>query len=145
MSTRMMTSALKIAAIAAVFAGGFWMGRDSGVKAASNRVFELRTYTATPGKFDAMNARFRDDTLKLFKKHGMENVAYRVPADEPKSKDTLVYLLAYPTRDAAKKSWEAFQNDEEWKKVKAATEVNGALAGKVESLYLAPTDYSAMK
>ena len=36
------------------------------VHAAGNRVFEIRTYTAAPGKLDALNARFRDHTIKVF-------------------------------------------------------------------------------
>jgi hypothetical protein len=136
---------LKIAAIAAVFVGGYWFGKASGVKAASNRVFELRVYTANPGKLDALNSRFGDHTVQLFKKHGMENVGYWVPTDDPKSKDMFVYMLAFPNRDAAKKSWEEFQKDPEWLKVKEESERGGALAAKVESTFLAPTDYSAIK
>lgn len=136
---------IRVVAVAAVFAVGFWMGRDSGVKAAGNRVFELRMYTANPGKLDALNARFGDHTVALFKKHGMENVGYWIPTDDPKSKDTLIYMLAYPSRDAAKKSWEAFQKDPEWTSVKTESEKDGVLAGKVESIYMEPTSYSAMK
>ena len=136
---------LKVAVIAAVFIGGDWAGKASGVKAASNRVFELRVYTANPGKLDALNARFRDHTLQLFKKHGMENVGYWLPTDDPKSNDTFVYMLAFPNRDAAKKSWEEFQKDPEWLKVKEESERGGALAAKVDSTFMAPTDYSAIK
>lgn len=110
--------------------------------AADDRVYELRTYVANEGKFDALHARFRNHTLKLFEKHGMENVAYFVPTDEPKSANTLIYLLAHKSRDAAKASWKAFVEDPEWKKVAAESEVNGRLVQKVEAVFLKPTDYS---
>ncbi|MFO1092227.1 MAG: NIPSNAP family protein [Planctomycetaceae bacterium] len=77
-----------------------------------------------------------------FEKHGMENVAYFVPTDEPKSANTLIYLLAHKSRDAAKASWKAFSEDPEWKKVAAESEANGRLVQKVDAVFLKPTDYS---
>jgi hypothetical protein len=106
------------------------------------RVYELRTYTAPEGKLEALHARFRDHTLRLFEKHGMENVAYFVPADEPNSANTLIYLLAHKSRDAARESWKAFLNDPDWKAVHATSEANGTLVEKIESVFLEPTDYS---
>lgn len=114
--------------------------------AKDSRCFELRTYVAAPGKFEAMHARFRDHTNKLFVKHGMEVIGYWVPADADKgATNTLIYLLAHKSRDAAKKSWAAFSNDPDWKKARADSEVNGKLTEKVESVFLSATDYSPMK
>ena len=116
------------------------------VHAQSNaRVFELRTYTAPEGKLDALNARFRDHTLALFKKHGLTSIGYFVPQDAPNSQNTLVYVLAHPSREAAKTNWAAFQADPEWQKAYRESEVNGRLTSKVESVFLNPTDYSPMK
>jgi hypothetical protein len=110
------------------------------------RIFEMRTYYAAPGKFEAMHARFRDHTNKLFVKHGMQLVGYWVPADKEKgAENTLVYILAFPNREAARKSWTAFAADPAWKAAKEASEANGRLVEKVESVYLNPTDYSPMK
>jgi hypothetical protein len=109
------------------------------------RVFEIRTYTAEPGKLPDLLKRFRDHTTKLFEKHGMTNIGYWVPTDEPRSKNTLIYILAHASRDAAKKSWDAFQHDPDWIKVKEASEANGKLVTKVESIYADPTDFSAIK
>ena len=109
------------------------------------RVFELRTYTASPGKLDALNARFREHTNALFVKHGMTLIGYWTPADGDRQKDTLVYILAFPDRQAREKSWKAFQDDPEWKKVKSESEVSGSLTSKVESVILKPTDYSPMR
>jgi len=104
------------------------------------RCFELRVYYAAPGKLDDLNARFRNHTVKLFEKHGIANVGYWLPLDNPEQK--LIYLLAFPSREAAKKSWKDFGADPAWKEVVKLTEANGRLVTKVESTYLAATDYS---
>jgi hypothetical protein len=110
------------------------------------RVFELRTYVAAEGKFEALHARFRDHTCKLFEKHGMTNIGYWTPADEKDGKNTLIYILAHESREAAAKSWKAFIDDPEWKKVRAESEKDGSLLAKPpEAVYLNPTDYSAIK
>jgi NIPSNAP len=110
-----------------------------------DRVFELRTYTCEPGRLDALNARFRDHTARLFEKHGMTNVGYWTPADEPRAKDTLIYLLAHDSREAAKASWNDFISDPEWHKARDASEADGKIVRKVESVFLNPTGYSAIK
>jgi hypothetical protein len=102
--------------------------------------FELRTYYAAPGKLDELNARFRDHTCKLFEKHGILNLGYWMPIENPESK--LIYLLAYPTREAREAAWKAFMADPDWEAVFKASELNGRLVTKVESLFLAATDYS---
>ncbi len=81
----------------------------------SNRVFELRTYTAPEGKLPDLNARFRNHTMRIFQKHGMSNVGYWVPQDAPLKDNTLVYIISHASRDAAKKSWADFAADPEWK------------------------------
>lgn len=110
---------------------------------ARSRVYELRTYTAVEGRLDALHSRFRDHLLGFFKKHGMTNVVYFKPMDAPLSQSTMIYIVSHESREAAAKSWAAFQNDPEWKKVSAAG--GGPVASKVESVFLEPTDYSPMK
>ena len=110
-----------------------------------NRVFELRIYTAAPGKMDALQARFRNHTMKLFEKHGMTNVAYWTELNPKGGEEKLYYVLAYPSKEAADKAWAAFRNDPDWKKAKDASEKDGPLVKKVESIYLRPTDFSPMK
>jgi hypothetical protein len=108
-------------------------------------VYELRTYTTVEGRLDALLARFRDHTTRLFEKHGMKNVGYWIPADEPRSKNTLIYLLRHESREAAKKSWDAFRKDPEWIKARTASEAGGKIVEKVESVFLTPTEFSALK
>jgi hypothetical protein len=104
------------------------------------RCFEMRTYYAAPGKLDDLLARFRDHTVKLFEKHGMTNVGYWVPLTNAENK--LVYLLAYPSREAREKSWKEFSTDPEWQAVQKASEEKGKLLTKVVSVFLAATDFS---
>jgi hypothetical protein len=113
---------------------------------AGQRVFELRTYHTLPGRLDALNKRFREHTCRIFQKHGMELVGFWTPQDETQGKaDTLVYILAFPSREAAKAAWDAFRNDPEWKKAQAESEKDGKIVSKVESVFLDPTDYSPVK
>lgn len=117
----------------------------SGTK--DGRYFEMRTYHAAPGKLEALHDRFRDHTLRLFDKHGIESVAYwtHAPAEEGKPADTLVFILAYKDKAARDASWKAFAEDPDWVKAKAASEVNGPLVEKVDQVFMTPTDYSPLK
>lgn len=144
-----LTAVRVLGVVAVIFAAGFWIGQESGKAAASNRVYELRTYYTNDGKLPNLLARFRDHTTRIFDKHGMKNVWYAVPQDSPATgpanENTLVYLLSFENREAAKKSWDAFRNDAEWKKVAAESEVSGKIVKKVESVFLDPTDFSPLK
>ena len=133
------------AAAALVFTAGYWAGQVQTVRAQSKRVFELRTYHALDGRLDALHARFRDHTVKLFEKHGITNVGYFSPQDPPLAGKTLIYLLAHPNREAAKKNFDAFRKDPAWLKARDASEKSGKIVEKVESVFLDPTDFSAMK
>ena len=136
--------------LTAAFVAGFFardLAPGSAVAHAQTgaRVFELRTYTAPDGKLENLHSRFRNHTMRLFQKHGMTSVVYFRPQDAPLSQNTLVYLMAYPSREAATASWDAFRNDPEWKKVASETQANGPIVANVQSVFLTPTDYSPMK
>jgi hypothetical protein len=118
----------------------------AGFAAAQNRVYELRTYTCNEGKLEALKARFRDHTIEIFNRHGMESIGYWIPQDGEKSKTTLIYILAHPSREAAAKNWREFASDPEWKKVAADSEVNGKILAKPpESVFMDPADFSKLK
>ena len=112
---------------------------------AQNRVYELRTYTCYEGKLEALKARFRDHTIAIFKRHNMESIGYWIPQDPEKSKNTLIYILAHPSREAADKNWAEFRTDPAWVKAKADSEAPGPIVQKVESVFMAPADFSALK
>ncbi|HVS35329.1 MAG TPA: NIPSNAP family protein [Gemmataceae bacterium] len=118
---------------------------DKGDKSVEQRVYELRTYNIAPGKADALHARFRDHTLKIFEKHGMKVEGFWKPLDDKAAEETLVYLLSFPSKDAADKAWKDFGADPEWKQVKNDSEKDGKLVTNVDSVFLTPTDYAPSK
>jgi hypothetical protein len=111
----------------------------------SDRVFELRTYTTLPGRLDALHRRFADHTMRIFERHGMTNIGYFSPQDEPLSANTLIYLLAHDSREAADASWAAFIADPEWTKVAEESQVDGRIIEKLERVFLDPTSFSPMQ
>ena len=108
--------------------------------AADSRCYEMRTYYSPPGKLDELHARFRNHTCKLFEKHGIVNIGYWVPVDNTNNK--VIYVLAYPSREAREQSWKAFMADPDWQAAWKESEQNGKLVAKVESAFLQATDYS---
>ena len=142
-----MKNALLSCLVLMLAAGALLAEPAPGTPAASGRVFELRTYTSSPGKLDALNARFRDHTIALFKKHGMEVVGFWEPVDkENGAGERLIYMLAHKSRAAAEDSWKSCRDDPEWVKVKGDSEKDGgSLTTKIESVFLAGTDYSPLK
>ncbi len=131
-------------ALAAVSIIGILLLADARAAVKDTRAFELRIYTTEPGKLDALLARFRDHTCKIFEKHGIENIGYWVPVDkENGSENTLIYLIAHQSREAAKENWAAFGKDPDWQAARKDSEANGKILAKPpESIFMSATDYS---
>ena len=108
----------------------------------ATEVYELRVYHAAPGKLPDLLARFRDHTIKLFEHHGIESVAYWTPVDEPEKSNTLIYILRHPSREAAEGNWKSFRDDPDWQRVRDKSEAQGKLVEKVDSTFMALTDFS---
>lgn len=146
----MRTALLRISVATVLLAAGYMLGRltpDPVVQAAqAGRVFEMRTYTTNEGKLPALESRFRDHTIKFFNKYDMTSIGYWTPLEGPTSQTTIVYILAHPSREAARENWKKFSSDPEWKKVVADSQVGGTILAKPpESVFLKATDYSAIK
>ena len=115
-------------------------------KGSEIRTFEMRIYTAMPEKLQNLETRFRDHTMKIFKNNGMQNIAYFTTMESDVSaQPKLLYFLAYKDEAAGRLSWENFRKDPDWIKASTASEVNGKLVEKVESVYMQPTDFSKFK
>lgn len=112
---------------------------------AEEKFFELRTYYAAPGKFEALQSRFRDHTMKLFAKHGIKVVGFWTPSEGPGKDKMLVYVCEYANKEARTAAWKAFRGDPDWVKAKSESEVNGTLTEKVEETFMSSTDYSPVK
>jgi len=119
--------------------------KTDNVAAQSPRVFELRVYHCLPGRLPALQARFRDNTMRIFTKHHMTNIAYWTPQDDPQKDNTLIYVIAHESREAAKKNWADFGADPEWRQVAKASEADGKIVEKIDSTFMDATDYSPMK
>jgi len=111
----------------------------------AGKVFEIRTYHTFPGRLEALHKRFREHTMKMFEKHGMTNVGYWVPQDSPAKETTLIYVISHASREAAKANWAAFVADPEWKKISEASQVDGKIVERIESVFMDATDYSPIK
>ena len=120
--------------------GLFW-----GTSAQEQKVFELRTYTATEGNLENLHNRFRDHTVRIFRKHGMEIVGFWRPTDPELAEDTLIYVLEHQSQAAADASWAAFGQDPEWQSVSEASNANGSILAGVERQYRIATDYSPLQ
>lgn len=107
-------------------------------------IYELRTYTANPGKMPALQARFRDHTLAIFEQHGIKNVGYWTNSVGGRS-DELVYIVAFEDMAQRDRAWAAFRDDPEWAKVRAQSEADGPLVHHIENRILQPTDYSPLR
>ena len=116
--------------------------RQGGSGQKSTSVYELRIYHTYEGKLDDLLARFRDHTMRLFEKHGMKNIAYWTPTDDPLKGKTLIYVIAHASRDAATANWKAFGEDPEWQSVRDKSEANGKLVEKIDSTFMVLTDFS---
>ncbi len=114
-------------------------------KVAEDRTLERRTYTAMPDKLPNVLARFRNHTTKLFKKHGMENIAYFTTIPKDGSPSKLLYFLAHKSPEAGKASFDAFRLDPKWIAVKEASEKDGKIVEKTESIYMSPTNFSTIR
>jgi hypothetical protein len=132
--------------LAATFVAGIVVGNGPLVKAQSkNRVLEIRTYTAHPGRLNALVQRMGHGENKVFEKVGMPPVGFFVATEAPKSQDTFVYILAHESREAAKASWDKFRDDPDWKALRASSEAEGPIVAKAEALFVTPTDFSPLK
>jgi len=116
----------------------------SQVRADSNRVFELRVYHAVAGKVPALESRFRETASKLLAKHDLKAVGYWVPEEAPAWGNTFVYIVAHPSREDAKKNWDAMRADPAFQEM-MKSEQTEKLVEKVDSAYMRPTDFSPMK
>jgi len=114
------------------------------VQADSNRLFELRVYHDLPGKLPVMESRFREKTSKILARHNLNVVGYWVTADASSSENSFIFMLAYQSREEAKKNWQAVRLDPEFQEIEKAEQTEKALE-KADLTYMRPTDFSPMK
>ena len=107
-------------------------------------IHELRIYHALPGRMPALNNRFANLTLGLFKKHGIEVVGFWMPYVGG-ANNQLIYILGFKDLAHREQAWDAFQADPEWIQGRAESEKDGAMISHLENILMRPTNYSPMQ
>ncbi len=136
---------LVVLVVAVAFVAGMVVDQVATAEAQHNKIYELRTYTTAEGRLPALLQRFGGGELDLFDKQGMASVGYWVPDDAPESDNTMIYILAHDSREAAAASWQGFMDDPAWKTMREESLVDGPIVIKVESTFMNPTDFSPAK
>lgn len=152
MSNKPLSLLAAVALLAVVFACGAMFGQQAASPAiaatspaAPDALYELRIYTAAAGKLDALHARFRDHTLRMFEKHGIKSVAYWTGVEEG-HRDKLYYVVSYPNQEArTERLMNGIAKDPEFLKAVAESEKEGKLTSAIESIVLTPTNYSPLR
>jgi hypothetical protein len=137
-----MKKALALLTIALTFFAGTAFQSQNEISAQSKKVYELRTYTTAPGRLPALLSRFAGGEIDLFIKHGMTSVGYWVPDSEELSQNTMVYMVAHESREAAVKSWSAFGDDPVWHAMRDQSREDGPIVTAVVNQFLDPTSFS---
>ncbi len=106
-------------------------------------IYDLRVYTANPGRMNDLHSRFINTSVGLFKKHGIKMVGFWVP--EGKEEEQLVYILAFEDVDHMNRAWESFLEDPEWKAAFAESEKDGPLESNIQNTIMRPTSYSPVQ
>jgi len=91
--------------------------------------YELRVYTAKPGKRDALAARFATRTAAIYARHGITNVSYWIPQQSDaalgiSAENTFIYMRGYPSREERDKRLKAAHDDPEFAEVVTKQERN---------------------
>ena len=107
-------------------------------------IYETRIYEAHPGKLPALNDRFRNHTMGIFEKHGIENIGYWT-SEVGEFSDRLTYIIAFKDQGHREKAWNDFRKDIEWTKVRTESELEGPIVKRVFNNLLTPTDYSPLQ
>ena len=107
--------------------------------------FELRVYSAQPGKRDALAARFANRTAAIFARHGITNVGYWIPQQsDPElgvsAENTFIYVRGYPSKEERDKRLKAVRDDPEFTEVVTKQEDNSdtKLVLKVHNIDMTP-------
>jgi len=115
--------------------------------------YELRIYTAQPGKRDALAARFASRTAAIYARHGITNVGYWIPLQsDPElgisAENTFIYIRGYPSKEERDKRLTAAHDDPEFGEVVTAQERNPStkLIVKPHNIDMVPNgSYTAIK
>ena len=104
-------------------------------------LYELREYTAVPGRLPALVRRFKEHTLNLFEKHGIDVVFMTQTEFGDNSTNELVYVVRFASYEDLQEQWATFAADPEWQRVKQESEVDGPLVARVQRRLLSTAQF----
>ncbi|HLP70405.1 MAG TPA: NIPSNAP family protein [Rhizobium sp.] len=107
-------------------------------------IYEQRVYSAIPGRLPDLLTRFREHTLGIWKRLGIEPAGFWTTAIGPDS-NQLTYFLKWESLAEREAKWSSFVTDDEWLAVRAASEANGPIVERIASSLLSPTDFSSVQ
>ena len=107
-------------------------------------IYELRVYTAMPGRLPDVLARFRDHTVGIWNRLGIRQFGYWTTVVGPDS-NALTYMLVWESLADRELKWGKFVVDAEWVEVRKTSEAAGPIVAKMDSSFLAPTSFSPAK
>ena len=107
-------------------------------------IYESRIYTCIPGRLPALLKRFEEQTLKIWEKHGIKQLGFWTVLVGDGNND-LHYMLAWDSLADRETKWNAFQADPAWHKARDESEKDGLLIANINSAFLRPTAFSAVK
>jgi hypothetical protein len=135
----------KIAAILGVASGVAGVSWGYAQQSQAPGFFELRVYTALPGKRDALAQRFASRTAAIFARHGITNVGYWIPQQsDPElgisAENTFIYIRGYPSKEERDRRLKARADDPEFAEVVRKAEANPEtkLIMKVHNIDMTP-------
>jgi hypothetical protein len=104
-------------------------------------IYELRIYHMFKGRMEAIHKRFANETLRIFKKHGIKIVDFWEDAED---KPKIYYILEYKDFEDRNTRFNEFKADPEWIEVKKKSELDGPIVEKVEEHYMKRVPYSPL-
>ena len=106
-------------------------------------IYEKRAYYVAPGRMPALHKRFSEHTLGFFKKHGINIVGFWEAYIG--TTGILHYLLVFDDMAAREMAWAGMLSDQDWIRVRAQSEADGAILDHAVVEIWKPTAYSPMQ
>ncbi|WP_116131415.1 NIPSNAP family protein [Tropicimonas sp. IMCC34043] len=107
-------------------------------------IYELRNYSAMPGRLPDLLKRFGTVTLPLWKEHGIRPIGFWTVAVGD-SNNRLYYMLQWDSMADREEKWNKFMRDPNWLGPRAESEKNGPLISEIVNSFLEPTAFSPLQ
>jgi len=107
-------------------------------------IVEMRIYHCAPGRLPALHERFTSTTLGFFEQYGIRPIGFWTNVTGT-TNQSLTYLLQWESLAEREAKWNAFQSDPDWIAKRAASEAQAIIVERIETQFMTPTGYSALR